>query len=128
MQRQTCEHDRRKVEYRLTDLGLGLGAAFCGVWLWAEENIDRIKAKVMLIVGGQDKRVPPVQGESLHNALAKRGIDHEWLYQRTEGHTFYDEANVTDMFEKILAFLGRNIGTAAPSANPAAAPSAPAGN
>lgn len=33
-----------KVEYRLTDLGLGLGAAFCGVWLWAEENIDRIKA------------------------------------------------------------------------------------
>ncbi len=29
-----------KVEYRLTDLG----AAFCGVWLWAEENIDRIKA------------------------------------------------------------------------------------
>jgi len=33
-----------KVEYRLTDLGLGLGAAFCGVWLWAEENIDRIEA------------------------------------------------------------------------------------
>jgi DNA-binding HxlR family transcriptional regulator len=33
-----------KVEYRLTDLGLGLGAAFCGVWLWAEENIDRVEA------------------------------------------------------------------------------------
>ena len=33
-----------KVEYRLTDLGLGLGSAFCGVWLWAEENIDRIEA------------------------------------------------------------------------------------
>lgn len=32
-----------KVEYRLTDLGLGLGAAFCGVWVWAEENIDRIE-------------------------------------------------------------------------------------
>jgi dipeptidyl aminopeptidase/acylaminoacyl peptidase len=91
-------------------------------------NLARLKAKVMLIVGGQDKRVPPVQGESLHNALARRGIDHEWLYQRAEGHGFYDEANVTDMFEKILAFLGRNIGTAAPSANPAAAPSAPAGN
>jgi dipeptidyl aminopeptidase/acylaminoacyl peptidase len=91
-------------------------------------NLAKLKAKVMLIVGGQDKRVPPVQGESLHNALARRGIDHEWLYQRAEGHGFYNEANVTDMFEKILAFLGRNIGTAAPSANPAAAPSAPAGN
>ncbi|MFZ1660993.1 MAG: helix-turn-helix domain-containing protein [Paracoccaceae bacterium] len=33
-----------KVEYRLTDLGLGLGAAFCGVWIWADKNIDRIEA------------------------------------------------------------------------------------
>src|SRR3546814_18213007 len=32
-----------KVEYRLTDLGLGLGAAFCGVWIWAENNLDTIK-------------------------------------------------------------------------------------
>ena len=26
------------VEYALTDLGHSLGAAFCGVWMWAEEN------------------------------------------------------------------------------------------
>lgn len=32
-----------KVEYRLTDLGLGLGAAFCGVWVWAEENLETIE-------------------------------------------------------------------------------------
>lgn len=32
-----------KVEYRLTDLGLGLGAAFCGVWVWAEQNLDAIE-------------------------------------------------------------------------------------
>jgi DNA-binding HxlR family transcriptional regulator len=32
-----------KVEYELTDLGLTLGAAFCGVWIWATENIDRIE-------------------------------------------------------------------------------------
>ncbi len=31
-----------RVEYALTDLGLGLGAAFCGVWLWAEANLQRI--------------------------------------------------------------------------------------
>src|SRR5690606_1631608 len=31
-----------KVEYRLTDLGLGLGAAFCGVWIWAEQNLNAI--------------------------------------------------------------------------------------
>ena len=32
-----------KVEYRLTDLGLSLGAAFCGVWIWAAENLNRIE-------------------------------------------------------------------------------------
>ncbi|TIX51739.1 winged helix-turn-helix transcriptional regulator [Alteraurantiacibacter aquimixticola] len=31
------------VDYELTDLGHSLGAAFCGVWLWAEENMDRIE-------------------------------------------------------------------------------------
>lgn len=32
-----------KVEYRLTDLGLGLSKAFCGVWLWAEDNFETIE-------------------------------------------------------------------------------------
>ncbi|MEN2785387.1 winged helix-turn-helix transcriptional regulator [Sphingomonas qilianensis] len=33
-----------KVEYRLTDLGYTLAGAFCGVWTWAEANIERIEA------------------------------------------------------------------------------------
>jgi DNA-binding HxlR family transcriptional regulator len=33
-----------RVEYRLTDLGLTLSEAFCGVWLWAERHLDRIEA------------------------------------------------------------------------------------
>jgi hypothetical protein len=32
-----------KVEYRLTPLGLSLGAAFCGVWVWAAENLDQVE-------------------------------------------------------------------------------------
>ncbi len=32
-----------KVEYELTSLGLTLGAAFCGVWVWAVENLDRVE-------------------------------------------------------------------------------------
>lgn len=31
-----------RVDYRLTDLGESLGAAFCSVWLWAEANLERI--------------------------------------------------------------------------------------
>lgn len=33
-----------RVEYSLTELGRTLGAAFCGVWLWAEENLQRVEA------------------------------------------------------------------------------------
>lgn len=33
-----------RVEYRLTDLGFTLSEAFCGVWIWAEKNLDRIEA------------------------------------------------------------------------------------
>ena len=32
-----------KVEYHLTPLGLSLGAAFCGVWVWAAENLKHIE-------------------------------------------------------------------------------------
>lgn len=32
-----------KVEYKLTQLGLGLGEAFCGVWVWAEQNLKEIE-------------------------------------------------------------------------------------
>jgi DNA-binding HxlR family transcriptional regulator len=32
-----------KVEYKLTQLGMSLGAAFCGVWVWAEENLKQVE-------------------------------------------------------------------------------------
>ena len=32
-----------RVEYALTDLGHDLGEASCGVWHWAERNIERIE-------------------------------------------------------------------------------------
>lgn len=32
-----------KVEYQLTELGFTLGAAFCGVWVWASENLARVE-------------------------------------------------------------------------------------
>ncbi|HZP68161.1 MAG TPA: S9 family peptidase [Rudaea sp.] len=73
-------------------------------------HLDKLKASVMLIVGGADNRVPPVHGENLHNALEQRHIAHEWLYERTEGHGFYDPKHVEEMYTKLLAFLDRNIG------------------
>lgn len=33
-----------RVDYRLTDLGFSLGQAFCGVWIWAEQNLARVES------------------------------------------------------------------------------------
>lgn len=32
-----------RVDYRLSDLGLSLGAAFCGVWIWAADNLQTVE-------------------------------------------------------------------------------------
>jgi DNA-binding HxlR family transcriptional regulator len=32
-----------RVDYRLTDLGLSLSEAFCGVWQWAAAHLERIE-------------------------------------------------------------------------------------
>lgn len=73
-------------------------------------QVDRLKASVMLIAGGQDERVPPVHAEYLRAALEKHGIAYEWLYKPNEGHGFYDEKNNTELFQRVTQFLDRNIG------------------
>ncbi len=32
-----------RVEYKLTDIGMTLSAAFCGVWMWAAEHHERLE-------------------------------------------------------------------------------------
>jgi dipeptidyl aminopeptidase/acylaminoacyl peptidase len=73
-------------------------------------QLDSLKAKVMLVVGGQDERVPPIQGSNLHTALLKRHIAHEWIDKPGEMHGFYDEANVTEFYTTMLQFIGSSIG------------------
>ena len=75
-------------------------------------HADRIKAKVMLVVGGSDLRVPEAQGKAMHAALNAQHIEHEWLYQRNEAHGFYNETHVTELFRSVMRFLDRSIGAA----------------
>lgn len=82
-------------------------------------QLDRLKARVMLVVGGEDRRVPSVQGSNLHMALAKRGIAHEWMDKPEEMHGFYSEANVSELFTRVVQFLGANLGPGVSVANAA---------
>ncbi|MFA6229511.1 MAG: alpha/beta fold hydrolase [Rhodanobacter sp.] len=73
-------------------------------------QLDMLKARIMLVVGGKDERVPSIQGLSLHQALLDRHIAHEWMLKPGEGHGFHDEANVAELYTRMLQFIGANIG------------------
>jgi dipeptidyl aminopeptidase/acylaminoacyl peptidase len=73
-------------------------------------QLENLKARVMLVVGGRDTIVLPSQGQEMHMAMLKRRIPHEWMYKPDEWHGFYDEKNIAELFEKADAFLDANIG------------------
>ncbi len=83
-------------------------------------QLDHLKARVMLVVGGEDQRVPSVQGSSLHMALLKRNIAHEWMDKPNEMHGFYDEGNLTELYTNLVQFVGSSIGPGVAVASPTA--------
>jgi dipeptidyl aminopeptidase/acylaminoacyl peptidase len=72
--------------------------------------IDRLKANVMIIHGTEDQRVPVAQAETLMKELDRRGIPYEKMIKTKEGHGFVDVDNREELFERLVAFLNKNIG------------------
>jgi dipeptidyl aminopeptidase/acylaminoacyl peptidase len=70
----------------------------------------QIKAPVLLVHGGKDKRAPIQQAEAMRAALLKAGRPPEWFVAPNEGHGFYDTKNVTEFYQRLEAFLARNLG------------------
>ena len=73
-------------------------------------HADRIDAPVLLLQGGEDRVVPPSQSEAIRDALAARGVDHEYVLYPTEGHGFRSADTIVDALERELTFLGRVFG------------------
>lgn len=70
----------------------------------------KIKAKVLLVHGQKDERVPIEHAYRMRNALKKAGNPAEWLVEKREGHGFRDAANVEALYSKVLDFLHQHIG------------------
>ncbi|CAH0160346.1 Dipeptidyl aminopeptidase BIII [Microbacterium oxydans] len=73
-------------------------------------NVARIDVPVLLLQGADDRVVPPAQSEAVRDALAARGIDHEYALYPGEGHGFRREETIVDALERELRFLGRVFG------------------
>jgi len=70
----------------------------------------RIDVPVLLLQGEDDRVVPPSQSEAIRDALAARGIAHEYVLYPGEGHGFRRAETIIDALERELAFLGRVFG------------------
>ena len=72
-------------------------------------HVDKIRAPVLLIYGGQDQRVRVTQGKRLASELTKHGKQYEMIFEEKEGHGFHIEKNKIEMYRKMDAFLKKYL-------------------
>lgn len=72
-------------------------------------NVDKLRAKVMLIHGKKDQRAPIEHADRLREKLEGAGKAPVWLVEPREGHGFYDEDARLRMYTQLVAFLEENI-------------------
>ncbi len=70
----------------------------------------RIKVPVMMVAGYEDRRAPRQHTEEMRDALLHAGKQVDAKIYPGEGHGFYTEADRTDLYTRMLAFLDRYIG------------------
>lgn len=72
-------------------------------------NTDKLKAKLLLVHGGDDERAPIEQLESLEEALKARNYPYEKMVMDDEGHNFYNDSHIAKYYQKMLSFLDANL-------------------
>jgi dipeptidyl aminopeptidase/acylaminoacyl peptidase len=70
---------------------------------------SRITAPVLLVHGGKDKQAPVEHAEAMRAALTAAGRPPEWLLAPNESHGFYDTKNRTEFYQRLEAFLAKNL-------------------
>lgn len=71
---------------------------------------DKIKAAVMLIHGGLDRRTPPEHYHRMKKAFEDIGKPVEKLFRANQGHGFFGRDTVMYMYGEQLKFLNKHIG------------------
>ena len=73
-------------------------------------HADKVKAPVMIVHAVRDQRVPFQHAEAMRSALQAAGKTVEWVVYPDEAHGFIKVENRVDRYNKIEAFLGKNLG------------------
>lgn len=71
---------------------------------------DRIKADVMLVHGGRDRRAPIQHAKRLRRALHKAGNEVKWLSLSRQGHGFSGLKAQLNLYKEVAAFMSEPLG------------------
>ena len=74
------------------------------------ENVDKVKADILLVHGSEDVRVPIENAYYLEKKLKAAGKPYETLY-RKDGHGFQKVPYRIELYKKMLEFLDKHIGS-----------------
>jgi dipeptidyl aminopeptidase/acylaminoacyl peptidase len=79
------------------------------------QNAARINVPLFIAHGTLDVRAPVAHARELRDAVAAQGRSVEYLENAHEGHGFYDVDNRTQLYERVLAFIGRYLAVPPPT-------------
>lgn len=77
--------------------------------LWEDRSpinfIDKVKAPILLLAGGNDPRCPKTEAQQVADAIKKRGGIAQLKIYENEGHGFARVENQIDAYQKVSDFL-----------------------
>ena len=83
-----------------------------------------LRAELLLVHGGRDRRVPLEHARIMRRELDKAGKTHEWYLAGDETHGFHDDRAELEYYTRVFGFLGRHLPTGAATAEADVGPDA----
>ena len=74
-----------------------------------QNNIDKVRAPVLMAYGMKDWRVPPKHGRILKRALDRNNIPNKLIIKANEGHGYRNEDNIFEFYREVDAFLEQHM-------------------
>ena len=78
-----------------------------------DKLVDKLDIPLFLVHGEDDQVAPFAQFKAMRSALDAAHKPYESLTKSGEGHGFYDEKNNVEFYNRLAAFLAKNIGPSA---------------
>ncbi|MFQ6372812.1 alpha/beta hydrolase family protein [Shewanella sp. YIC-542] len=72
-------------------------------------HVDKLKAALLLVHGGNDERAPIAQLETLESALQQQQYPYQKMVIDDEGHGFFNDAHRAAFYQQLLDFLNRHL-------------------